>query len=437
MADELVYVGMVGDMLHAGHINVLNKARSLGRVVVGILTDEAVAGYKRLPFLNYEERASVVMNVSGIERVVPQTTLSYRENLLELRPRYVVHGDDWRYGDKVIAARQEVIQLLSSWGGELVEVPYTLGVSSTLINQALFEDGIMLQARQGRFRRLLETKPLVRVIEAHNALAAMVASHARSEDRTFDAVWQSSFTDATARGKPDAEIVDPMQRIATVNEIFDATHLPLVYDGDTGGSSERVFHLARSLERTGVSALCLEDKIGSKRNSLYGKLAHKPQQQASIAEFAGRLKSAKCAVGCGKLMIIARIESLVLGGGLNDAIERSEAYLDAGADAILIHSISKTASEVVSFASRLHKLGSNAPIIVVPTTYGTTHEQELIDGGIRGVIYANQLLRAAYPAMVRTANHILRAGCAEDSELTPYLASAKELLDLIPEEWPA
>jgi phosphoenolpyruvate phosphomutase len=426
---------MVGDMLHAGHISILNKARELGRVVVGVLTDEAVVGYKRMPFLNFEQRMDVVRNLRGIEDVIPQRSLSYRENLLMLHPRYVVHGDDWRYGDKVAAARHEVIQILSLWNGELVEVPYTLGVSSSLINQALQEDGVVAQVRQNRFRRLIEIKPVVRLIEAHNALAAVVAYNANAGGLTFDALWQSSFTDSAARAKPDAEIVEPAQRLATVNEIFDATPMPLVYDGDTGVSVERVFQLARSLDRAGVSALCIEDKAGSKRNSLYGQSAHKSQQQASVAEFVERVQAAKRGVGAGRLMIMARIESFVLGAGLADALDRAQAYIDAGSDAVLIHSISKTSDEVTRFATELHKSGFDTPIFAVPTTYGETHEQRLIDGGIKGIIYANQLLRAAYPAMVKTASRILQTRKAEDDELSKMLAPTREILQLFPEEW--
>ncbi|MGI0490156.1 isocitrate lyase/phosphoenolpyruvate mutase family protein [Pantanalinema rosaneae CENA516] len=270
--DRLVYVGMVGDMLHAGHINILEKARELGRVVVGVLTDEAVVDYKRAPFMRYADRVRVVENIAGVHRVVPQRSHSYRDNLLALRPAYVVHGDDWRYGDKVASVRREVIETLAEWGGELVEIPYTPGISSTLIHQALEEQGVMARTRQARLRRLLEVKPFIRVIEAHSGLAAVIAHRASHEGRRFDALWQSSLTDATLRAKPDLEIVDTGARLATVNEIFEATPLPMIYDGDTGGFPERVYQLARSLDRAGVSALCLEDKAGSKRNSLYGCL---------------------------------------------------------------------------------------------------------------------------------------------------------------------
>jgi len=430
MSKSKVYVGMVGDMLHTGHINILTKARELGDVIVGILTDEAAASYKRVPFMNYEDRARVVENVAGVTRVVPQSTLSYRSNLIEHQPQFVVHGDDWKYGEKVSVARQEVIDTLKGWGGELIEIPYTQGISSTLLHQALEERGIMARNRQARLRHLFEAKDCLRIIEAHSALAALIASRAKSAHKTFDALWQSSLTDATLRGKPDLEIVDPGSRLSTINEIFEASSLPLIYDGDTGGFPEKVHQLAQSLDRSGVSALCLEDKSGSKRNSLYGKDAG--QVQAPIDVFVERIRAAKEASGVGDMMFISRIESLILGEGQKRALERAEAYLDAGSDAILIHSIAKDATEVSAFTRELRMQGHDQPVIVVPTTYANTSINELADAGINGVIYANQLLRAAYPSMVRVAQGILDQDCCSEEISKRHLASTKDILSLIP-----
>lgn len=431
MENKIVYVGMVGDMLHAGHINVLRHARQLGDVVVGVLTDEAASSYKRVPFMPFNERVKVVESLAGVKKVVPQTSLSYRPNLLELRPSYVVHGDDWKHGDQVSLARQEVIETLSEWDGKLVEIPYTEGVSSSLLHQALQEQGVLARNRQARLRRLFEMNTCVRVMEAHSGLAALIASKAKSGARTFHALWQSSLTDATLRGKPDLEIVDSGARLATINEIFDVSNLPLIYDGDTGGFPERVYQLARSLDRAGVSALCLEDKMGIKRNSLYGTSVE--QTQAPIELFVERIQAAKSASTYGDMMFVSRIESLILGEGQKRAVERAEAYIDAGSDAVLIHSISKTANEVTEFSRTMRKLGYNTPIIVVPTTYGDTLESQLIDAGINGVIYANQLLRAAYPRMVEVANQILEDEKCSSSLTDKYLASTKEILSLIPE----
>ena len=430
MTDKVVYVGIVGDILHAGHINVLSKARELGRVVVGVLTDEAVADYKRVPFIEFADRVRVVENIAGIERVVPQRSLSYAENLRALKPCYVVHGDDWRYGDQALAARREVIETLAEWGGKLVEVPYTPGVSSTLINREREEQGVLARSRQARLRHLLDVKPFIRVIEAHSALAALIAYRARYESRTFDALWQSSLTDATLRGKPDLEIIDHSARLATINEIFDVTPLPLIYDGDTGGFPEKIYQVARTLDRAGVSALCLEDKSGSKRNSLFGMEV--PQEQARSDVFCERIGAAKRAVTFSDMMFIARIESLIFGAGLQDALARAEAYVDAGADALLIHSIANGPEEVMEFAAAMRRNGSRVPIFVVPTTYGATHETVLADAGINGIIYANHLLRAAYPQMARVANHILQAGRSDDEEMRLWLTPIKDLLALIP-----
>ncbi|MEM5583794.1 isocitrate lyase/phosphoenolpyruvate mutase family protein [Roseibium sp. AS2] len=430
VTQSMVYVGMVGDMLHAGHINIVTKARELGQVIVGVLTDEAAASYKRVPFMKYKERAKVVENIAGVARVVPQETLSYKPNLLEYKPKFVVHGDDWKFGDKVSVARQEVVDTLKEWGGELIEVPYTTGVSSTLFHQALEEQGVMARNRQARLRHLFEVKDCVRIIEAHSGLAALIASRTRSSNKTFDALWQSSLTDATLRGKPDIEIVDNGSRLSTINEIFEASTLPLIYDGDTGGFPERVHQLARSLDRAGVSALCLEDKTGVKRNSLYGQEAG--QKQAPIEVFCERIQAAKAASGVGDMMFISRIESLILGEGQHRALERAEAYLDAGSDAILIHSTAKDSSEVSDFSRELRRQGHNQPLLVVPTTFANTPITELADAGINGVIYANQLLRAAYPNMVQVAKEILDYDCCPDQISARYLASTKDILDLIP-----
>ncbi|MCC5977601.1 MAG: isocitrate lyase/phosphoenolpyruvate mutase family protein [Salinarimonas sp.] len=431
MGDEkIVYVGMVGDMLHAGHIDILAKARELGRVVVGVLSDEAAATCMRVPFMRFADRVRVIENIAGVSKVVPQYALSYRENLMAIRPDYVVHGEHWRNDDKHPSVSSDILETLAAWGGELVELPGTTGVSSTLIHQALEEEGVLARIRQARLRRMLEIKPFIRVIEAHSGLAAVIAHRVSHEDRRFDALWQSSLTDATLRAKPDLEIVDSSARIATVNEIFEATPLPLIYDGDTGGFPERVYQLARSLDRAGVSALCLEDKAGSKRNSLYGTEAG--QEQVSIEAFCERIRAAKRAARCGDMMFISRIESFILGAGMTDALERAEAYIEAGSDAILIHSIARTADEVIGFARELRHNGVHTPIFVVPTTYGGTHESALADAGINAIIYANHLLRAAYPRMVDVARHILAEGCSDDAWMRSCLASTKDVLSLIP-----
>ena len=424
---KTVYLCVVADMLHAGHINVINKAKELGDVTVGVLTDAAVAGYKRLPFQRFEQRSKVVESIVGIKKVVAQDTLSFRKNLLELRPDYVVNGDDWRIGEQA-SVRQEVIETLKQWGGQLFEVPYTRGVSSSLFYEAMREQGVLAKFRQQELRRLVESKPIVRVIEVHNALSALIAEKARVEGREFDALWSSSLTDSIARGKPDIEVVDTDTRLATIAEIFEATPKPLIYDGDTGHSAERVFYLAKALERAGVSALCIEDKMGNKRNSLLGNRVL--QEQAPIEDFCAKIRAAKNAANSSSLMVFARIESLVLDKPVEDALERAYAYGDAGADAILIHSISRGPESVFQFAHEMKREVPNMPIAVVPTTFNTTYEYELIEHGINIVIYANQLMRAAHPAMVRAANDILAN--QRSVELDGYCAGTAELLSLFP-----
>lgn len=435
MSAKIVYVGMVGDMLHAGHINIIATAAALGEVIVGVLTDAAVVSYKRLPFLSYEERAGVISAINGVARTVPQTTLSYAQNLRALRPDFVVHGDDWVHGSSQSHARTEVVEVLAEWGGQLVEVPYSPGISSTMLYKANERDGLVARTRQGRLRRLFAAKPVLRVIEAHSGLSARIAGGARAPDghTGYDALWQSSLTDATLRGKPDREVVDRADRLRCVAEISDGTVLPLIYDGDTGGSPDQVYELTRALDRAAVAALCLEDKVGMKRNSLYG--AGAGQMQASIPDFCRRVTAFAAASRGSEMMLIARIESLVLEQGLSDALARAEAYLAAGAEAILIHSRAPGPEEVFGFARALRATGEGAPILVVPTTYAGTRIAAFAEMGISGVIYANQLLRAIVRPMERVANSILAEDRFCEASAKVDLIGIPEILGYIPEHF--
>ena len=424
----VVYLALVGDILHGGHINVLRCARRIGRVIVGVLTDEAAASYKRLPFLPFEQRRLIFENMRDVYRVVAQETLSYRANLLALKPRYVLHGDDWQEGAQV-EIRTEVLELLRGWGGELVEVPYTPGVSSTLLHEALRESGILRRGRQHKLRALLKAKALVRIIEVHSPVAGIIAERAREAGREFDGFWSSSFTDSLMHGKPDIEVLDYRTRVASIVETFEVTSKPLIYDGDSGRNPEYAYYLAKALDSCGVSGLCLEDKIGRKHNSLYG--IQSDQKQATISEFTSRIASVRSAAPKSGMMLIARIESLVLGRSIEEALERADAYCAAGADAILIHSVHRTANEVFAFTEKFRGKHECVPVFVIPTTYAGTSEREMIDHGIRSVIYSNQLLRASYSAMARAAADILRhERCAE---LSDYSAAPADLLALFPE----
>ncbi len=426
-----VYVGMSADLLHPGHTNILKEAAKLGEVTVGVLTDKAIASYKRLPYLSFQQRKSVVENIKGVTEVVAQDTLDYRDNLRKLKPDYVVHGDDWQTGIQS-KTRQQVIDTLAEWGGELVEIGYTPGVSSTQLHAGLKEVGTTPDIRLKRLRRLIDAKPVVRVLEAHMPLCGLIIEHTKVDvdhfEREFDAMWSSSLTDSTAKGKPDIEALDLTSRLQNINDMFEVTTKPLIYDADTGGRPEHFAFTVKSLERVGVSAVIIEDKIGLKKNSLFGNEVE--QQQDSIEEFSHKIQVGKSAQITDDFMIIARIESLILEQGMNDAIERARAYIAAGADGIMIHSRQKTPDEVIEFCSRYKKLERTVPLVAVPSSYNSITDIELAEAGVNVVIYANHMLRAAYPAMSEVAQRILRYGRAK--EVDHLCLSIKDILHLIP-----
>jgi phosphoenolpyruvate phosphomutase / 2-hydroxyethylphosphonate cytidylyltransferase len=433
MSEPTVYVGMSADLVHPGHINIVRHAAKLGGVTIGLLTDEAIASYKRLPHMTFEQRKEVVETLKGVDRVVPQETLDYVPNLRELQPDYVVHGDDWRTGVQE-HTRQRVIEALREWGGELVEVPYTPGISSTQLHGSLREIGTTPDVRLRQLRRLLAAKPMVRLLEVHSGLTGLIAERTAVEKEggvqvEFDGMWSSSLSDSTARGKPDIEAVDVTTRLQGINEIFEVTTKPLVFDGDTGGKPEHFAFTVRSLERLGVSAVIIEDKEGLKRNSLFG--TDVPQTQSTIEDFCVRIHAGKQAQITHDFMIIARIESLILEQGVEDALKRAEAYVEAGADAIMIHSRRKEPDELFEFCARAEDVREEVPLVAVPTSYHHVSEDELADRGVSMVIYANHLIRAAYPQMVKVARTILENGRALEAD--PHLAPISEVLGIIPE----
>lgn len=431
MHSKKVYVGMSADLIHPGHLNVLNEASKLGPVTVGVLTDEAIAGYKRLPYMSYQQRAQVVGDLKQVSEVVPQTTLDYTENLRKFRPDYVVHGDDWREGVQR-DVRQAVIDTIGEWGGQLVEVEYTEGISSTALNNALKDLGTTPQLRLTSLRRLLNAKPLLRFLDVHNALSGLIIEHTKVEMneriREFDGMWGSSLTDSTAKGKPDIEAVDVSSRMNTLGEIIEVTTKPIIYDADTGGQVEHFMFTVKTLERLGVSAVIIEDKTGLKKNSLFG--TDVMQTQDSIENFSHKISQAKLAQVTDDFMIIARIESLILGKGMEDAVARAEAYLLAGADGIMIHSRKEDPAEIFEFCRRYKNLPNRKPLVAVPSSYNTVTEDELQNAGVSIVIYANQLLRSAYPAMQKTAQSILthKRSAECDNQMMPI----KAILELIP-----
>lgn len=431
---KVVYVAMSADLVHPGHIKVIKRAVDLGDVVIGLLTDKAIASYKRLPFMNYEQRKSVISAVRGVKKVIPQYTLDYTDNLKKLQPDYVVHGDDWRQGVQK-QTRQKVIDVLQEWGGELVEVARDYpDTSSTALHEVLKEIGTTPDLRRERFARLLNSKQLVRGMEVHNGLSALIVERTRVKNKKnniqeeFDFMWLSSLTDSAAKGKPDIELVDLTSRLHTVNDVLEVTTKPVIFDADTGGIPEHFTANVRTLERLGVSGVIIEDKKGLKRNSLYGTAV--PQEQETIKAFADKIRKGKKAQVTNNFFIIARIESLILKKGKADALKRTRAYIKAGADAIMIHSKDKTPKEVFAFTREYDKIPNHPPLVVVPSTYDTTRESELKKHNINVVIYANQLLRSAYPAMQKTAESILAHQRAREAT-KEHCASIKEVLSII------
>ncbi len=426
-----VYVAMSADIIHPGHLNIINEARKYGEVILGLLTDNAIASYKRLPFLTFEQRKIIVENIKGVSQVVPQTTLDYVPNLRKIKPDYVVHGDDWRTGVQR-ETRQRVIDALKEWGGKLIEPKYTPGISSTQINMAVKEIGTTPGIRLKRLRRLLASKELIKILEAHNGLTGLIIENTQIKKngtiREFDGMWLSSLTDSTAKGKPDIGCVDLTSRMNTLKDILEVTTKPIIYDGDSGGLAEHFEFMVRTLEREGVSAVIIEDKIGLKKNSLFGTDVE--QTQDTIENFSHKISRGKQAQVTDDFMIIARIESLILKTGMENALERAKAYINAGADGIMIHSKEKNPDEIFEFCEKYHQFEQKVPLVVVPSTYDSITETELKNAGIRIVIYANQLLRSAYPAMVKTAETILENQRA--MECSKLCMPIKEILTLIP-----
>ena len=427
-----VYIGMSADLIHQGHLNIIHEGLKLGEVTIGLLTDEAIAGYKRLPLIAFNERKLIVENLKGVAKVIPQNTLDYVPNLKELKPDFVIHGDDWKTGVQK-EVRQRVIDTLAEWGGELVEPNYTEGISSTDLISAVKAQGITPGKRMKTLRRLIGVKPIVRILEAHNGLTGLIAekTQIKKDGRTieFDGIWESSLTDSTAKGKPDTELVDFSSRFSTIEEILEVTTKPMIVDGDTGGRIDHFKFRVKTLERLGVSAIIIEDKIGDKRNSLFGTTV--PQEQDSIDHFSQKIHEGKKSQVTEDFMIIARVESLILQKGMDDALLRSKAYIKAGADGIMIHSKNKDGKEIIEFCNHFKKFANRVPLIVVPSTYAHMMENELQDLGVNVVIYANHLLRSAYPSMVNTAKSLLENSRGMEAS-NDYCMSIKEIITLIP-----
>jgi phosphoenolpyruvate phosphomutase len=430
--EKLVYVPMVADYLHPGHLNIINVAATLGEVIVGLFSDKAVASYKRLPFMNYEQRKVLVENIKGVSRVVVQDEKDYEPNLRKYKPDYMVHGTDWRSGP-LREVRQRAIDAMAEWGGEVVEPEYTQGISSTILLESQKTKGILPNQRLSLLRRLLDVKPLIKVMEAHNAISALIVENAKYVEgdqpaSTFDAIWLSSLTDSTAKGKPDTEFVDLTSRMATVNDIIECTSKPIIYDGDTGGLAEHFSMTVKRLERLGVSAVIIEDKTGPKHNSLT-ETDEQIHTQDTVENFCAKIRAGKMAQINSDFMIIARLEGLILGAGMEDTVKRARAYIAAGADGIMIHSKNHDGKDVLEFCEHYKNFETKRPLVAVPTNYSAMYEDELRAAGINIVIYANQLLRAAYTGMEKASRSILKHKRAFEAD-QDYV-SALELINMI------
>lgn len=429
--NKKVYIGMTADIMHPGLIHIINEATKYGDVIVGLLTDKAIAEHKRFPYLTYEQRKEVVENIKGVSEVIPQEEWSYVDNLKRIRPDYIIHGDDWKNGP-LREIREQVFEVMNEQGGKVIEIPYTKGINSSSLDKEIKSIGTTPDIRLKTLRRLINAKPIVRILEAHDGLCGLIIENLEIQKgdkrEVFDGMWSSSLTDSTSKGKPDIEAVDLTTRLQDLNNILECTTKPIIFDGDTGGKIEHFTFTVRTLERHGISAIIIEDKVGLKKNSLFGTDAI--QTQDTIEGFCAKIKAGKEAQVTQDFMIIARIESLIAGKPMSDALERAYAYVEAGADGIMIHSKNKSGEDIKEFCLTFRQRYAHVPIVVVPTTYDHIHESELRKWGVNVVIYANHMLRAAYPAMMRVACTILENGRAQ--EVRDLCMPIKEILELIP-----
>ena len=427
-----VYTCFCTDVIHDGHLNILNEAKKYGRVIVGCLSDKALIRYNRFPTVSQEERVKLYRSLEGVDEVVIQADMLYDDVLMLIQPDIVIHGDNWKEGPEK-AIRDHVEKIVKGYGGELIDIPYTYNEKVKKLDLQLKEKLSMPEYRRKRLRQLIEMTPVVKTMEAHSGLTGLivektVVEHEGKLDQ-FDAMWVSSLCDSTAKGKPDIELVDMTSRFRTIDDIMEVTTKPIIFDGDTGGLTEHFVYTVRSLERMGVSAVIIEDKTGLKKNSLFGTEVE--QTQASIEDFSEKIAAGKKAQLTDDFMIIARIESLILERGMEDALERAAAFVKAGADGIMIHSRRKDPAEILEFCDKFRETDKKTPIVVVPSSFNTITEAELAEHGVNIVIYANQLTRSAFPAMKKTAEDILKYHRAK--EVDDRLMPIKDIITLIDE----
>jgi len=429
MKNKIVYVPLAVDILHSGHLNIINRAKKYGKVVIGLLSDQAVAEYKNIPSLEYEERYKIVKNLKNVHKIIKQDTWDYSKILNSLKPDYFVHGDDWKKGIQK-KTRQKVIGLLKKNKGKLIEIPYTKNISSSSIKSDLINH-LTPTSRVSILKRLIDSKKIVRILESHSPLSGLIAENMKfqrgNKTEQFDGMWSSSLTDSSLKGKPDNQSLDFSSRFNGLGDLFDVTTKPLIFDADNGGRLEHIPFTVRTLERLGVSAIMIEDKIGLKKNSLFKDQSG--AKQDSIKDFCKKIDLIKKTRNSKDFLIGARIESFILGKGLQDSLKRAKAYSAAGADLILIHSKENTPKEIFSFSKVFRKTKYFKPLVSVPSTYSRTTESMLIKNGFKIVIYANQMLRASYPAMENVAKTILKN--QRSFELEKKISSVKEVINLI------
>ena len=433
MKNKTVYMCFSADVLHSGHIAIIKKAKELGELTVGVLSDEAIAGYKRFPMIPFAERVALFENIVGVDKVVEQKELSYVETLKKLKPDYVVHGDDWKEGfQKPI--REEVIETLKTWSGELVEFPYSNSETYDELEKQVRARLGMPDSRRGRLKKLIELKGCINAIESHSGITGLIAETTtvieNGKTFGFDAIWMSSLCDSTAKGKPDIELVDMTSRFRTIDDIMEVTTKPIIFDGDTGGLVEHFVYTVRSLERMGVSMIIIEDKCGLKKNSLFG--TEVVQTQETIEKFSEKISAGKKAQKTKDFMICARIESLILEKGMDDALERANCFVEAGADAIMIHSRKKSPDEIFTFIEKFRDGNKYTPIVLVPTSFNEVYEEEFKERGANIIIYANQLTRSGIPAMQNAARLLLKNHRAKECD--EICMPIKDIITLIPEE---
>ena len=428
---KTVYLGITGDIIHPGIINIIKEGAKLGDLTVGLLTDSAIVSHKRLPYLTYEQRKQVVENIKGVARVVPQEEWSYVPNLKKLKPDFMIHGDDWKtnYLSKI---RDEVFEAVKEWGGQVVEIPYTQGINSSALAENASSIGTTPDVRRAALRRLIAAKPIVRIMEAHSGLSGLIIENAEvtKDDgvHRFDGMWSSSLTDSTSKGKPDIEAVDLTTRMQSLTDILECTTKPIIYDGDTGDIAEHFVFTVRTLERNGISAVIIEDKKGLKKNSLFG--TEVKQELASEEEFCHKISEGKKAQVTKDFMIIARIEEIIAGYSVEEALKKAFAAVKAGADGVMIHSKDKSGMDIKEFCQKFRAEYKSVPIVLVPTTYNQFTEKELSEWGANVIIYANHMLRASYPAMKKCAETILEA--ERSLEVNDLCMPIKQILELIP-----